>query len=204
LKPDAPKAIDCKIYPMTPAEDEGLKTFLADMLKRGYIQPSKSPYASSFFFIRKKDGKLRPVQDYQKLNQWTIPNQYPLPLIPELIAQVKDAEIFSKFDVRQGYNNVCIKKGDEHKAAFKTKYGFYKPLVMLFGLRNSLATFQAMMDWEFNDIIEEHRLLGTEIIIYMDDILVASTSLEGHRAVVHAILDRLEQLDLYLKPEKCV
>jgi hypothetical protein len=203
LKADAPKAIDCKIYPVTPTEDEALLKFLKDMQKRGYIRPSKSPYASSFFFIRKKDGKLRPVQDYQKLNQWTIPNRYPLPLIPELIAQVKDAEIFSKFDVRQGYNNVCIKKGDEHKAAFKTKYGLFEPLVMFFGLRNSPSTFQAMMDQEFRDIIEEQRLLGTEIIIYMDDILIASTSLEGHRNAVHAILDRLEELDLYLKPEKC-
>jgi hypothetical protein len=128
----------------------------------------------------------------------------PPPLILELIAQVKDAAIFSKFDVRQGYNNVCIKKGDKHKAAFKTKYGFFKPLVMFFGLRNSPSTFQAMMDQEFRDIIKEHRLLGTEIIIYMDDILVASTSLKGHRAAVHTILDRLETLDLYLKPEKCI
>jgi hypothetical protein len=150
------------------------------MQKRGYIRPSKSPFVSSFFFIRKKDGKLRPVQDYRKLNQWTIPNRYPLPLISELIAQVKDAEIFSKFDVRQGYNNVCIKKGDEHKAAFKTKYRLFEPLVMFFGLRNSPSTFQAMMDQEFQDITEEQRLLGTEIIIYMDDILIASTSLEGH------------------------
>jgi hypothetical protein len=188
LKADAPKAINCKVYPMTPTEDEALLKFLKDMQKRGYIRPSKSPYASSFFFIRKKDGKLRPVQDYRKLNQWTIPNRYPLPLIPELIAQVKDAEIFSKFDVRQGYNNVCIKKGDKHKAAFKTKYGLFEPLVMFFGLRNSPSTFQAMMDQEFRDIIEEQRLLGTEIIIYMDDILIASTSLEGHRNAVHAIL----------------
>jgi hypothetical protein len=203
LKEDAPKAIDCKVYPITPTEDEALLKFLKDMQERGYIRPSKSPYASSFFFIRKKDGKLRPVQDYRKLNQWTVPNRYPLPLIPELIAQVKDAEIFSKFDVRQGYNNVCIKKGDEHKAAFKTKYGLFEPLVMFFGLRNSPSTFQAMMDQEFRDIIEEQRLLGTEIIIYMDDILVASTSLAGHRKAVHAILDRLEELDLYLKPEKC-
>jgi hypothetical protein len=75
---------------------------------------------------------------------------------------------------------------------------------MFFGLRNSPATFQAMMDQEFRDIIEEHRLLGTEIIIYMDDILVASTSLEGHRRAVHAILTHLEELDLYLKLEKCI
>jgi hypothetical protein len=203
LKADAPRAINCKIYPMTPTEDESLLKFLKDMQERGYIRPSKSPYASSFFFIRKKDGKLRPVQDYRKLNQWTIPNRYPLPLIPELITQVKDAEIFSKFDLRQGYNNVRIKKGDEHKAVFKTKYGFFEPLVMFFGLRNSPSMFQAMMDQEFQDIIEEHQLLGTEIIIYMDDILVASRSLEGHRGAVHAILTHLEELDLYLKPEKC-
>jgi hypothetical protein len=203
LKEDAPKAIDCKVYPMTPTEDDSLVKFLKDMQERGYIQSSKSPYASSFFFIRKKDGKLQTVQDYRKLNQWTIPNRYPLPLIPELIAQVKDAEIFSKVNVRQGYNNVCIKKGDEHKAAFKTKYGLFEPLVMFFGLRNSLSTFQAMMDQEFKDIVEEHQLLGTEIIIYMDDILIASRSLEGHRRAVHAILTRLEELDLYLKPEKC-
>jgi hypothetical protein len=108
-------------------------------------------------------------------------------LILELIAQVKDAKIFSKFDVRQGYNNVRIKEGDEHKAAFKTKYGLFEPLVMFFGLRNSPSTFQAMMDQEFRDIIEEQRLLGTEVIIYMDDILIASTSLTGHRNAVHAV-----------------
>jgi hypothetical protein len=80
----------------------------------------------------------------------------PLPLIPELIAQVKDAEIFSKVDVRQGYNNVCIKKGDEHKATFKTKYGLFEPLIIFFKLKNSPSTFQAMMDQEFQDIIEEY------------------------------------------------
>jgi hypothetical protein len=200
LKADAPRAIDCKVYPMTPTEDESLVKFLKDMQERGYIQSSKSPYTSSFFFIWKKDSKLQPVQDYRKLNQWTIPNRYPLPLIPELIARVKDAEIFSKVDVRQGYNNVRIKEGDEHKAAFKTKYSLFEPLVMFFGLRNSPSTFQAMMD---QDIVEEHRLLGTEIIIYMDDILIASRSLEGHRRAVHGILTHLEDLDLYLKPEKC-
>jgi hypothetical protein len=78
LKEDTPKAIDCKVYPVTPTEDKALLKFLKDMQKRGYIQPSKSPFASSFFFIRKKDGKLRPVQDYPKLNQWTTPNRYPL------------------------------------------------------------------------------------------------------------------------------
>jgi hypothetical protein len=75
--------------------------------------PSKSPYAAPFFFIKKKDGKLRPVQDYRCLNEHTIRNRYPLPLIPELIAQAQDAALFSKFDVQWGYNNVCIKKQDQ-------------------------------------------------------------------------------------------
>ena len=127
-------------------EDEALKKFIKEQLERGYIRKSKSPYASAFFFIKKKDGKLHPIQDYWKLNQYTIRNKYPLPLIPELIAQVKDANIFSKFDICWGYNNIKIKDGDQHKVAFKTKYGLYEPNVMFFGLTNSLATFQAMMD----------------------------------------------------------
>ena len=141
LKEGAPKAIDCKVYPTTLTEDEALKNFIKEQLEKGYISKSKLPYASPFFFIKKKDGKLRPVQDYQKLNEYTIKNKYPLPLIPDLIAQVKDAWIFTKFDIRWGYNNVHIKEGDQHKAAFKTKYGLFEPNVMYFGLTNSPATF---------------------------------------------------------------
>src|SRR6202012_5613616 len=114
LKEGAPKAIDCKIIPTTAEEDEVLQKFLKEQLEKGYIWKSKSPYALAFFFIKKKDGKLRPIQDYQKLNEYTIKNKYPLPLIPELIAKVKMANIFSKFDIRWGYNNVRIKEGDEH------------------------------------------------------------------------------------------
>ena len=130
LKEGAPEAINCKIIPTTMEEDEALKKFLKEQSEKGYIRKSKSPYASAFFFIKKKDGKLRPIQDYWKLNQYTIQNKYPLPLILELISQVKDANIFSKFDIRWGYNNIRIKEGDQHKAAFKTKYRLYEPNVM--------------------------------------------------------------------------
>jgi hypothetical protein len=205
LKEGAPKALDCKIYPITPTEDEALKKFLKDMQEKGYIRPSKSPYASPFFFVRKKDGKLRPVQDYCKLNEFMIQNRYPLPLIPDLISQVRDARIFTKFDVREGYNNVLIKEGDQHKAVFKTKYGLWEPLVMFFGLTNSPATFQAMMDYILEPIINLFQGKGTEIIVYMDDILIAtSASLEQHREAVHGVLDILEQNDLFIKPEKCI
>ena len=146
LKEGAPEAINCKVIPTTKEEDEALKKFIDEQLGKGYIRKSKSQYASAFFFIKKKDGKLHPIQDYWKLNQYTIRNKYPLPLIPELISQVKDTNIFSKFNIHWGYNNIRIKDRDQHKAAFKTKYGLYEPNVMFFGLTNFPATFQAMMD----------------------------------------------------------
>jgi hypothetical protein len=131
---------------MTWVEDEALDLFIDEQLEKGYIRPSKSQYASSFFFIKKKDGKLRPVQDYRKVNAWTICNQYPLPLIGDLIRDLGGAVVFTKFDIRQGYNNIRIKEGDEHKAAFKTRRGLFEPMVMYFSLCNSPATFQAFMN----------------------------------------------------------
>ena len=204
LKEGAPEAINCKIIPMTMEEDEALKKFIKEQLERGYIWKSKSPYASAFFFIKKKDGKLRPIQDYHKLNQYTIRNKYPLPLIPELIMQVKDANIFSKFDICWGYNNIRIKEGDQHKAAFKTKYGLYEPNIMFFGLTNSLATFQAMMDHILQPWAEKWELEDVKGSWYMDDVLVASRNKEKHRQATHELLDILEANDLFLKPEKCV
>ncbi len=88
LLPEAPKTLDCKVYPLAITEGDALTKFLNEQLEKGYIQPSKSPYASPFFFIKKKDGKLRPVQDYRKLNELTVKNQYPLPLIPKIIDKV--------------------------------------------------------------------------------------------------------------------
>src|SRR6266403_3155851 len=205
LKPDTPDVIDCKIYPFTQTEDQALVTFLDEQLAKGYIRPSKSPYASPFFFIKKKDGKLRLVQDYRKLNEHTICNRYPLLFIPDLISQVQDAHIFTKFDVRWGYNNIRIKVGDEEKGAFKTKYGLFEPLVMFFGLTNSPSTFQTMMNHIFRDLHVKHLQSGTWIIVYMDDILIATSStLAAHENAVHDVLHRLEEHDLYLKPEKCV
>jgi hypothetical protein len=159
LKPGAPNTLDCKVYPMTRDEDTVLERFLDEMVAKGYIRPSKSPYTSPFFFVKKKDGKLRPVQDYRRLNSHTVRNQYPLPLIAQLISDLSGAQIFSKVDVRQGYNNVCIKKGDEWKAAFKTKFGHWEPLVMFFGLTNSPSTFQAMMNVIYKEVIERHAVL---------------------------------------------
>ena len=168
---------------------------------------SKSPYASPFFFIKKKDGKLRPVQDYRRLNEHTIRDTYPLPLIPNLIQQIGDAWVFTKFDVRWGYNNIRIKDGDQWKAAFKTCFGTFQPEVMYFGMSNSPPTFQMFMNMILAAAQDKHRPLNTEILDYMDDILIATkgtVTIEDHRWAVRDVLQVLQDYDLFLKLEKCV
>ena len=197
LKPDfVPQ--DCKLYPLSPAERHALDKFIDENLAKGYIRPSDSPQASPFFFVGKKDGTLRPCQDYRKLNDGTIKDRYPLPIIAELIDGLKKATVFSKMDLRSGYNNVRIKDGDQWKAAFKTNRGLFEPMVMFFGLCNSPSTFQRMMNDLFKDMIDEQWM-----VIYMDDILIFSDNLELHRQRTLRVLERLKKNDLFLKPEKC-
>src|SRR5262245_38078995 len=154
--------------------------------------------ASPFFFVKKKDGRLRPVQDNRKLNNMTIKNKYPLPLITELIDTLQNAKYFTKLDVRWGYNNVRIKESDKFKAAFRTNRGLFEPLVMFFGLTNSPATFQNMM----NDIFHVEVSQGY-VLIYLDNILVFDKDLETHHKHVRQVLEHLREHKLYLKPEKC-
>src|SRR5216110_1852344 len=154
--------------------------------------------ASPFFFVKKKDGSLRPIQDYRKLNELTIKNCYPLPLISDLIDSLQNARYFTKLNVRWGYNNVRIKEGGEHKAAFHTSHGLFEPLVMFFGLTNSPATFQMMM----NEIFHIEVSSG-QVLIYLDDILIFSRDLTEHHHQVRNVLARLRENKLYLKPEKC-
>jgi len=197
LKPDfIPRS--CKIYPLTPGEQKIQDEFLAEQQAKGYISPSDSPQASPFFFTGKKDGTLRPCQDYRYLNEGTIKNAYPLPLIGELVDKLEGASIFTKLDLRWGYNNVRIKEGDQWKAAFKTNRGLFQPNVMFFGLCNSPATFQAMMNDIFQDMMDEGW-----VIIYMDDILIFSDNIEDHRKRTLRVLQRLQENDLFLKTEKC-
>ena len=204
LKPDTPDAIPCKVYPMMPTEDKALEEFIQEQYEKGYIRPSKSPYASPFFFIKKRDSKLRPVQDYCQLNSYTIKNQYPLPLIADLTNSFAGAHIFTKLDIRWGYNNIRI-KGDKYKAAFKMKYRLWEPTVMFFGLCNSPSTFQAMMDWIFRPIIDKWEPLGTKVGKYMDNVAVAtSTNLRDHIACITEILELATQYDLFFKPKKCI
>lgn len=197
LKPGI-EPFNSKIYPLSLVEQAELDKFIEEHLRTGRIRPSKSPIASPFFFVKKKDGSLRPVQDYRKLNSATIKNRYPLPLISEVIHKLRNARYFTKLDVRWGYNNIRVREGDEWKAAFTTNRGLYEPLVMFFGLTNSPATFQTMMNDLFRDLISR----GV-VIVYMDDILIFTESLEEHRRVTREVLQILRDNHLYLKAEKC-
>src|ERR1700728_3731798 len=187
-----------KTYNLTPEENIELDKFLKDNLDKGYIRPSQSPMASPFFFVNKKDGKLRPCQDYRYLNEHTIKNAYPLPLISELLDKLKGARRFTKLDVRWGYNNVRIRDGDQWKAAFKTNKGLFEPTVMFFGMCNSPATFQSMMDEIFADMID-----GGIVIIYMDDIFIFAPDETTLMENTKKVLTRLQKNDLFLKPTKC-
>jgi hypothetical protein len=187
-----------KVYPMTLTEQTEMDAFLEEALATGRIRQSKSPLGALVFFIKKKDGKLHFVQDYRALNAITRKNRYPLPLIDDLIHQLKDARYFTKLDVRWGYNNVCIREGDEWKAAFRTNRGLFEPLVMYFGLTNSPATFQTMMNEIFQDLITEGI-----VSVYLGDILIFTDSLEEHRWITCLVLDRMREHKLYLRPEKC-
>ena len=199
LLPNAPPVLDCKVYPLSQAEQLAQDAFLKEHLEKNYIQSSKSPYTAHFFFVKKKDGRLRPVQDYRRLNSWTRKNRYTLPLISELVNKAPGHDWYSMMDIRWGYNNVRIKDGDQWKAAFKTNKGLYEPNVMFFGLTNSPATFQTMMVDIFREEVAEGWLLT-----YIDDLLVFSDgSKEHHLSLVRRVLQKLQDHDLFLKPEKC-
>jgi Reverse transcriptase (RNA-dependent DNA polymerase) len=187
-----------KNYNLTPAEQIKLDKFLNENLEKGYIRPSQSPMASPFFFVSKKDGKLRPCQDYRYLNDWMVKNSYSLPLISGIMDKFKGTKYFTKLDIHWGYNNVRIRKGDEWKAAFKTNKGLFKPTVMFFGMCNSLATFQAMMDDIFMMMIDNQL-----VIVYMDDILIFADTKEELERITKLVLEKLREHNLFLKAKKC-
>ncbi|KAF8749931.1 hypothetical protein RHS01_09606 [Rhizoctonia solani] len=153
--------------------------------------------ASPILFVKKKNGKLRMCVDYWRLNSMTKKNVYPLPLPQNLIEKLQSAKIFSKFDLKAGYNLVRIKEGDEWKTAFKTKYGLFEYLVMPFGLTNAPAAFQDMMNEIFRDLLDVY------VIIYLDDILVFSLNEKDHEGHVREVLKRLQDNNLFCNIEKC-
>ncbi|KAF8736674.1 hypothetical protein RHS02_06245, partial [Rhizoctonia solani] len=191
------KPLNLPLYSMTDAKSATLKDWLRDKLKAGKIQPSKSSISSPVMFVPKKDGSQRLVVDYQRLNNWTKKNIYPLPCPDDLMAQLCGAKVFTKLDLQWGYNNVQVKEGDKWKTAFCTKYGLYKSLVMTFGLTNAPAAFQHFMNKLFKD------LLDVCVIIYLDDILIYLKDDATHTQSIHKVLQQLMKNQLFCKASKC-
>ncbi|KAJ1592994.1 hypothetical protein NDA11_003952 [Ustilago hordei] len=173
-----------------------LRRYLDENLEKGFIRPSKSPARSPVLFVPKKDGGLRLCVDYRGLNEITVKNRAPLPLIEEQLFLLRKARIYTKLDLRAAYNLIRIAKGDEWKTAFGTQLGLYEYLVMPFGLANAPAHFQSFINDIFRDII------GVYVVVYLDDFLIFSDTEEVHVKHVTEVLTRLRSNRLFAKLSK--
>ncbi|KAL0400119.1 UNVERIFIED_CONTAM: Retrovirus-related Pol polyprotein from transposon.6 [Sesamum radiatum] len=182
---------------MAPAELKELKSQLTELLKRGFIRPSFSPWGAPVLFVRKKDGTLRMCIDYRGLNSITIKNKYPLPQIDELFDQLQGSRVYSKLDLRQGYYQLKIREADIPKTAFNTRYGHYEFVVMPFGLTNAPAAFMDMMHRIFQPYLDQF------VLVFIDDILVYSKSEEDHENHLRTVLQVLRENKLFAKFSKC-
>ena len=185
------------IYSLSQTEQVALREYLDENLAKEFIVPSESSAASPILFVKKKDGSLRLCVDYRRLNDMTLKNRYPLPLIGDLLDKLKSAKIYTKIDLRGAYNLLRIEEGDQWKTAFRTRLGLYEYRVMPFGLTNAPASFQYLMNHIFRDVLDIY------VIVYLDDILVFSNNEESHIQHVQTVLERLRQHQLFAKLEKC-
>jgi hypothetical protein len=170
---------------------------LQELLDKGYIRPSSSPWGSPALFVKKKDGSLRMCVDYRPLNAVTIKNKYPLPRIDVLFDQLDGAKVFSKIDLRSGYHQIKIRASDVPKTAFSTRYGLYEFLVMSFGLTNAPAYFMYLMNSVFMNELDNF------VVVFIDDILIYSKNEAKHAKHLRIVLQRLRDHKLYAKFSKC-
>ena len=196
LMPNA-KPVYSSIYNLSETELKALKDYIDNMVAKGFIRPSKSPFGSPVLFVKKPDGSLRLCVDYRKLNDITIKNRYALPLISELFDRLKSAKLYTRLDMADAYNQLRIANGDEFKTAFRTRYGHFEYLVMPFGLTNAPASFQAYV----NDCLR--NFLDIFCVVYLDDVLIFSDTLEEHVVHVKKVLSRLREYGLTCKLSKC-
>jgi hypothetical protein len=196
LKPGT-TPISRRSYRMPPNELAELKAQLQDLLEKGFIRPSSSPWGCPAIFVKKKDQTLRMYMDYRPLNEVTIKNKYPLPRIGTLFDQLTGARVFSKIDLRSGYHQIRIRPEDIPKTVFTTRYGLFEYLVISFELRNAPAHVTYLMNSVFMPELDKL------VVVFIDDILIYSKNEEEHAKHLRIVLTRLREHQLYAKFSKC-
>ncbi len=185
------------LYQLSPIELNAMKKYVQELLDKGKIRPSKSPYGAPLFFVKEKNKPLRGVVDYRGLNRITKRNNAPLPRSDEMFDMLGDAKVFSKMDLKTGFHQIRVKPEDIEKTAFNTKYGQFEYLVMPMGLCNAPATFQSLMNRIFYDCVDVF------MVVYMDDLLIFSKDEKSHLEHLRTVLSRLKDHKLYVSPKKC-
>ncbi|KAJ9535693.1 hypothetical protein OSB04_un001154 [Centaurea solstitialis] len=180
-------------YRLAPAEMKEMMSQLQELLEKGFIRPSTSPWGAPVLFVKKKDGSMRMCIDYRELNKVTIKNKYPLPRMDDLFDQLQGASFFSKIDLRSGYHQLKVSEGDVPKTAFRTRYGHFEFLFMPFGLTNAPAAFMDLMNQVCKPFLDKC------VIVFIDDVLVYSRSEAEHEEHLRAILELLKREKLYAK-----
>ncbi|KAL0180387.1 hypothetical protein M9458_025829 [Cirrhinus mrigala] len=186
-----------RLFSLSSPEQEAMDKYIQESVKAGLIRHSSSPAGAGFFFVKKRDGSLRPCIDYRGLNDITVKNRYPLPLMSSAFELLQGAKVFTKLDLRNAYHLIRIREGDEWKTAFDTPMGHYEILVLPFGLTNAPAVFQGMVNSVLVDMINQF------VFVYLNDILIFSPPLQVHTQHVHQVFQRLLENQLYVKAEKC-
>lgn len=197
LKPDTPP-LNRPPYRMSRFELDELKVQLNKLLESGMIEPSHSSFSSPVLFVKKKDGSMRLCVDYRALNHHTVKDCYPIPHTADLLGVMASKKWFSSLDLMQGFYQIAMDEASVEKTAFTTKYGLYQFKVMPFGLTNAPATFQRMMNDIFRDYLDDF------VVVYLDDILIASATRDEHEQHVRLVLNRLREHQLVAKRLKCV
>jgi hypothetical protein len=183
-------------YHMASTELSELKEQLQELLDRGFIRPSVSPWGALVLFVKKKGGFMRMCIEYHELNMVTVKNKYPLPRIDDLFDQLKGASVFSKIDLLSGYHQLRVREEDIPKIAIQTRYGYYEFLVMPFGLTNVLSVFMDLMNRAF------HEYLDSFVVAFIDDILVYSTNHVEHEVHLKIVMEKLREKKLFAKLKK--
>jgi len=182
---------------MSPAEYEVCEQYLGELLKKGMIAPSTSPFGAPIMFVAKPKGGFRVVCDWRMLNKLTIKNRYPLPRIDETLDRLAGATVFSSLDLNSGYFQIRISEEDAHKTAFTTPIGHFEFKVLGQGLANSPATFQSVMNRMFAPYL--HKF----VVVYLDDVMIYSKDAASHEQHLEQVLRILEENSFYAKKEKC-